>query len=154
MEEQKGLRLYSFGNMYLQGIQAGIQCQHATTELFVKYLPFEHRCSDILYDWANNHKTTILLNGVMAKDLEELSNFLDKNSTLPWSYFNESEDALGGVLTNICIIVPERIYNADTFAPETTYTQYVIFCEKYNVTKLTAFEFELNKRIKSCRLIN
>ena len=36
-EQKEKLRLYSFGNMYLGGVQAGIQCQHATTELWVKY---------------------------------------------------------------------------------------------------------------------
>lgn len=165
MEE---LRLYSFGNMYLGGIQAGIQCQHTTAELFLKYpRPDEWdfpECTPIqvklLREWGQDHKTTVLLNGGIAEGLEELKAFLSGNSytkgenRLPWAYFNESQEALGGCITNIVIIVPERVYNADTFAPETTYMQYVIFCDKYNIEKLSEFEFELNKRIKSCRLMN
>lgn len=161
MEE---LRLYSFGNMYLGGIQAGIQCQHATAELFTKYLPFEHKCSDMLYNWVNKYKTTILLNGGMKKDLEGLKSFLSANSNpkgenkLPWSYFNESSEALGGCITNVCIIVPERIYNVDNcVASLDCYYEYLDNTYKVHgdfSTRLSDFEFDLAKRIKSCRLMN
>lgn len=158
-EEKEGLRLYCFNNMYLSGAQSGIQSLHTTAELFVKYLPFEHKCSDVLYDWANNHKTVIVLNGGMSKDLQELKRFLSANSTtkenhFPWAYFNESEEALSCALTNVGIVVPERVYSTISIPQEVTYAFYKLNYEAYGETELTEFEFELNKRIKRCRLMN
>lgn len=160
MEEQEGLRLYSFGNMYLGGVQAGIQCQHATTELWVKY---QHESQRVLMEWACNYKTTILLNGGMANNLEDLKSFLAGRSNpngenkLPWAYFNESTEALGGCITNVCVVVPERIYSEDLHYKEYEYMNYVAVKMGENIPLheyLSSFEFELFKRIKRCRLIS
>jgi len=56
------MRAYYWGNMYLSSIQQGIQALHCTSEMFLKYLPHTERAGP-LYDWAKNHKTSILLNG-------------------------------------------------------------------------------------------
>jgi len=117
--EQK-LRAYFFNNMYLQGAHSGIQSQHCTAELFVKYQWLDSECqtdesdTEILYDWAQNHKTTIVLNGGMSGDLQALVELFESNENpYTWAFFKETEYALNGALTNVGIILPEKIYNYD-----------------------------------------
>lgn len=123
-------RLYTFINFYLSSIQQGIQSAHIVSELFTKYSnSFE---KDVLYDWANNHKTIIVLNGGTSFDLRHdyihVSNFADtlskskSNSSklgrwfLPHAFFTEDFNALGaydnGVVTGFGIILPEEIWGA------------------------------------------
>ena len=107
MTSQK-LRAYFFQNMYVGGIQAGIQAQHCTARLFTKY---SHNSieNDIIRAWANEHETTILLNGGMSKDLREIMMCL---CTLPypWATFSESDEALAGAITSVGVILPEHIW--------------------------------------------
>ena len=99
------MRLYTFNHYMLSDIQKGIQSGHATVELFAKY-----KENEMLYDWAENHKTHIALNGGNSVDLEELKTFLlGSNIKYPWAVFNEDE-SLGNLLTSISIILPEKIY--------------------------------------------
>lgn len=113
MEQQKQeLRAYFFQNFYLQGIHAGIQAQHTMAEMFVKYIMGSEK--EMLLDWAQNHKTTIVLNGGMSGDLQAIVDLLSSpQNTYPWAFFKETEYALNGALTNVGIILPERIYNHD-----------------------------------------
>ena len=111
------MRVYYFGNMYLSSIQQGIQAAHVTHELFLSYPPCDpnhhdlQSDSDILYDWAKNHKTMILLNGGYSEALRELITFFSSpQNPYPWTFFNEGEDALDGALTCVGIVLPERIY--------------------------------------------
>lgn len=110
----QGLRVYHFGNMYLSSIQQGIQSAHAQMELFLKYNPISEQPVDKIgqvFDWASKHKTMICLNAGYASSLFELKSLLEsEENPFAWSYFVESEEALQGVLTNICVILPERIY--------------------------------------------
>ena len=114
MNEIYEMRAYHFGNMYLSSIQQGIQSAHAQMELFLKYSPISEQPVDKIgqvYDWANNHKTMICLNAGYASSLFELKQLLEsEENPFAWSYFIESDEALQGVLTNICVILPERIY--------------------------------------------
>jgi len=118
MEQQKQeLRAYFFNNMYLPSLHAGIQSQHTTAEMFVKYQWLDSECqtdesdTEILYDWAQNHKTTIVLNGGMSGDLQALVELFESTQNpYPWGFFKETEYALNGALTNVGIILPERIY--------------------------------------------
>ena len=113
------MRAYFFGNMYLSDKQQGIQAQHVTTRLFTKYrlhLEVYKETFEMLFDWAENHETTILLNGGMADDLTELHNFFEqaycnKDNFFPYSYFRESKEALGQCMTSVGIILPPSIYN-------------------------------------------
>ena len=125
MEQQKQeLRAYFFNNMYLQGAHSGIQSQHTTTEMFVKYQWVDSGAiqeylinesdTELLYDWAQNHKTTIVLNGGMSGDLQALVELFESNENpYTWAFFKETEYALNGALTNVGIILPEKIYNYD-----------------------------------------
>ncbi len=149
MEQE--LRAYFFQIMYLQGIHAGIQTQHTTAEMFVKYLPFEHKCSDMLYDWANNHKTTIILNGGYAANLELLEALLsDPQNPYPWAAFCESQEALRNCITNVGIILPEKIFNYNKniegwLEQGGKWSDYPI--------KLSPFELQLATEVSQCRLM-
>jgi hypothetical protein len=98
--------------MYLTGIHPGIQAQHCTAELFIKYPEDKgDPAFDWLYTWAREHKTTIILNGGYSATLRELIEQLDnRQNPYPWASFHESEEALDGALTCVGIILPEKIY--------------------------------------------
>lgn len=125
------MRLYTLCNAYLSSIQQGIQSAHVTHELFLKYPrpdgPLYGKADNVLWSWARDHKTMIVLNGGINADLVKLREFLTYSSTqlgntlgfsqgLPWATFNEDGDSLGGILTCIGIVVPEIFYSAEQFA--------------------------------------
>lgn len=116
------MRHYSFTSFYLSPIQQGIQGAHGLGALFHMYSPAliekygqsrDINAAEILNTWNADHKTMICLNGGMTEDLITLYNFLDTmDNPYPYAAFNEGEDALGGILTNVSIILPEKIYAA------------------------------------------
>lgn len=113
------MRLYFFGNMYLSSIQQGIQAAHVVHELFLKYPAYDpnhhdlDETGDTLFEWADNHKTMILLNGGYSDNLRELINqFNDLRNPYPWTSFHEGQDSLDGALTCVGIVLPEKIYEA------------------------------------------
>tara|TARA_R110002020_G_scaffold475286_2_gene709424 strand:+ start:332 stop:790 length:459 start_codon:yes stop_codon:yes gene_type:complete len=111
---ENNYRAYFFNNMYLTGIHAGIQAQHCTAEMFIKYSGSDWYSSlgETLKEWAFNHKTTIILNGGYASNLTRIENLLNESSNkYPWACFNESMDALEGCITSVGIILPEEIYD-------------------------------------------
>ena len=109
------MRFYSFSNMYLSSIQTGIQSGHVIAEMAVKYQPPGEGFTQqgrMFYDWAENHKVMILLNGGYGENLHDLYAFIDQNEHLyPYAKFNESHEALDGALTSVGIVLPEGIYN-------------------------------------------
>lgn len=107
------MRCYHFCNMYLGGLQAGLQSAHTQHELALKYLAGDRTgtaaCGYL--EWAQLHKTVILLNGGMAKQLLELEAFLTENDHgYAWASFREEQDAINGAITNVGIVLPERMY--------------------------------------------
>ena len=107
------MRGYFFGNMYLKSIQQGLQAGHVEVEMFLKYRNVDTMPAIDLYNWAENHKTMILLDGGYAANLQELINmFSSPQNPFPWAYFNEEEASLNGALTSVGIILPEKIYEA------------------------------------------
>lgn len=107
------MRCYHFGNYYMSSIQQGIQAAHCQMELFVKYenaiVPgYVTTQKRDLYDWTKYHKTMICLSGGNNNQLKEIKELF---GPYPWSYFCEDEDSLGGILTNVAIILPESIYD-------------------------------------------
>jgi len=106
------LRLYTFTNMYMSSIQIGIQSLHVVADMFTKY----HERDDdreMLFTWAEDHKTVICLNGGYSDNLHKLvaNHMVIGGNPYPWAAFSESQDALGGVLTSVGIILPDRIYD-------------------------------------------
>jgi hypothetical protein len=111
------MRCYHLNNFYLSGIHAGIQSAHAQHELASKYLMADegdvYEETLIQYEeWAKHHKTIVVLNGGMQKDLQGWVEFLTVNShhLFPWSAFYESMEALNGALTNVALVLPEHMY--------------------------------------------
>lgn len=112
------LRLYSFTNFYLSSIQQGIQTGHAAVDLFVKYNPKSTftieavQATEMLYDWAENWKTFICLNGGDSAGVQEMFEFLnDPQNPFPWAPFHESPTALDGVMTTVAVVLPARIFD-------------------------------------------
>lgn len=115
------MRLYSFVNMYLSPIQAGIQTAHALQELNLKYKDTDFE--PIIDDWAKNHKTIIVLNGGYQSSIQETINLFDAiNDPIvypdipkyPIAFFREENDALNNALTCAVVILPECVYNFNT----------------------------------------
>lgn len=110
------LRLYTFCNVYLSSIQQGIQSAHVVHSLFVKYPTFES--NSILWDWAINDKTMIVLNGGAYADINQsfvqaiALNLNHHNVLLPFERFHEDDYSLGGIMTCWGIVLPKRIYDA------------------------------------------
>lgn len=106
------MRFYSFTNWMLRPIQQGIQPGHAAVELFVKYRDVTEPVREMLYDWAQSHKTFICLNGGTHADLLELQTFMESDDNpYPFAAFHEDEVSLAGLVTSIGIVLPEGIYN-------------------------------------------
>lgn len=104
------MRCYHLSNMYLSSIQHGVQSAHAQMELFVKYKS-PGKKNSFLFDWAENHKTMIVLNGGYLSSMNEALEFFSQpDNPYPFVQFYESDEALGGILTNIAIVLPEKIY--------------------------------------------
>jgi len=146
--------------MYLQGIHAGIQSQHCTAEMFVKYAECLDGEDNLLYDWAENHKTTIVLNGGYASALYELSVFLDDDdeNPYPWAYFKESEEALDGCITNVGIILPDKIFNysqirMDLLERNQWLNTYPAPRDLNGRMGYTDWEIELAEKVEACKLM-
>ena len=107
------MRIYHFGNFYMSSIQQGIQAAHCQMEMFLKYnaIGANKDSKKMLYEWARYHKTMICLNAGANKEMHEIRAILeDTENPYPWSYFKEEEEAMAGMLTNLAVILPEKIY--------------------------------------------
>lgn len=108
------MRLYSITNMYMSGIHAGIQTQHSTAELFVKYPMTNSATSNlgnVVYTWAKYAKTTVVLNGGMHDSLCSLLELLeewerrDPDEVMPFAPF--VEPGVNNALTSISIVIDD-----------------------------------------------
>lgn len=135
------MRCYHLSNMYLSSIQHGIQSAHSQMKLFIKYSK-ESTKGEILYDWATNHKTMIVLNGGFLSDMQETLEFFNNpENPYPFSVFYESNEAMGGLLTNIAIVLPEKIYTTAEFMRKKYIDVNLKFDEKLNSTSV----YQINK---------
>ncbi len=142
------MRAYFFGNMYLSSIQQGIQAQHCTAEMFVKYQAgHPEKSHDTLYDWARNHKTSILLNGGGDEELRAIVHLLiSDGNPYPWATFYESQSALDGIRTCVGIILPERVYEAAAAKRR------ALRIDSIFISDLSSWEHELVDVLNSCGL--
>jgi hypothetical protein len=103
---------------------------------------------EILYDWANNHKTTIILNGGYANNLWRLFAILANISNpYPWASFNESDEALNGCITSVGIILPKKVYEGARYVNSTRMDTYS------RLRNITDFELEIMKELSQCNLM-
>lgn len=115
MENKLELRMYGLVPYNISPIQQAIQYGHAVVEYGQKFK------NDITYnDWADNHKTFIILNGGTTNhktSLEDGLPFGSLNQHLLTLHENGidlatfQEPDLGDQLTAIVFIVDERIFN-------------------------------------------
>lgn len=148
-------RCYTFGNMYLSSIQQGIQAAHAITEIAV----IEHSTGGYrnFMEWAFHHKTMVCLNAGAETDLLEIEKLFKQsdNGTLAWASFRESEEALGGSLTCLAIVIPSTIYGIGRDATF-TYSKDVMSYLSDNLAEelisLSEFEYRLLELLRRCRL--
>lgn len=114
--EGQELRLYSFVNHYLAsgGPHAGIQTGHASVDLVRKYTNAFADVSpndvEMVVEWADNHKTFIVLNGGMHVEMLRVKKLVEE-SGFPFAVFHESEEALNGVMTAVVAVLPEQVFN-------------------------------------------
>ncbi len=151
------LRLYSFVNFYLSSIQQGIQTAHAAVDLVMSYRCYsgeQTEKSKMVDEWANLHKTMIVLNGGNNDSLEKIF-WAAKNSGYPWAEFREDGPSLGSIRTCVAVVVPETIFAAKVAQSDELLAPTLFKYEKDTVIEeygLFSQEFELIKAIKSCRL--
>lgn len=102
------MRFYAVGNMYLSSIQQGIQAAHCLGEFVLKYN------DDLTVNtWLAEYKTIICLNGGNNKALTEFYNYIVSLGNYPVAKFHEDDQSLGGLLTCVGVLVPEKIYDND-----------------------------------------
>ena len=117
-------RAYFFGNMYLSGIQQGIQALHVVGNMAVKYHPEVGMAqSEMFYDWAADHKTVTLLNGGDCDSLEEIYSFIEGdldsdsvrlndhyNGYSPYPFEIFREEGIADAASSVGIVLPPKIY--------------------------------------------
>lgn len=107
------MRLYLIVNRYSMGIQAGIQAMHVIPEMYEKYSGFRNRERNNLKEWANCHKTIMVLRTFGGHD--SVSDLFDallpitNKLGLPIDIFFEPE--LQDTATAVGIVVPTEYYD-------------------------------------------
>ena len=151
-------RLYTFGNFYMSSIQQGIQGLHSTAEMFIKY-DYSSQRSD-LFQWARADKTVICLNAGMDVNLQSIkAGFESPDNPYAWSFFNEAPEAMNGMLTNVAIILPDRIYHtAQNIRSRKCYFLDNVLTVRTNdgtdqpIDTFSDFDMELINLLNSCSL--
>ena len=116
------MRLYFFSNMYLSSIQHGAQGVHSFGQIVSEFEPGTAEDAT-MRTWLKDYKSLVFLNAGYASvlqkvysRLEEIASHWDPDATqckaLPFAKFHEEEDALGGALTSVAVIVPEDCYGS------------------------------------------
>lgn len=151
------MRFYAAGNYYLSSIQQGIQAAHALGEMVAKYTDDfpEENTAVTMFEWLNNHKTMVLLNGGNHAALNDLYTLLTdpRNTEFPVSKFHEDEQSLAGMLTCVAIILPERLYAAEWIKPTQYSDGYWVYDNGNNFAeRITGWEAELLDVIKKLPL--
>lgn len=100
------MRLYSFVNYYLSSLQQGLQTAHIVSELFAC-----HSDNPLLHEWAQYHKTIIILNGGNSESIWNIfQQIADSGVNLPFAVFSEDHQSLNNAITACGILVPHHIY--------------------------------------------
>lgn len=117
------MRFYAMGNSYLSSIQQGIQAFHVLGEMVLKYDEPELATDFMVYNWMDDHKTLVCLNGGNFAKMVSVYEFLQsEDNPYPYAKFHEDDESLEGMLTSIGIIVPEKIYKANLDEPDGSLT--------------------------------
>ena len=121
MTEQKKeleLKMYFFVPYNISPIQQGIQAKHAFDEFLLKY--GRYNPTQRIWDYMENHKTVIILDGGTTNSrrelgigtslgsLNQIGDSLLENE-IEYSYFEEPN--LNDALTAVCFLADERVWN-------------------------------------------
>lgn len=101
---------YHFGIFYMSSIQQGIQAAHAQTEMALKAYDNEFKAG-ILAEWSNwarKDKTMVCLNAGTLRNLKDIRDLVIR-CPVAWGQFHESEEDLGGILTNVCFVANDAV---------------------------------------------
>ena len=99
------MRAYFWGNFYLSSIQQGIQALHTLGNMFVKY--DGGALEPMVYEWADNHKTVVVMNGGDSNDLHEIAHIVKDQTRYPWATF--TEEGIMDALTCVGIVVDDQM---------------------------------------------
>lgn len=158
------MRYYGLTNFYLSSIQQGIQNAHCIVEMAIEWgFGLTIRPQGVMFrDWAENHKTMVLLNGGNQSALEDFRLFFDTSSNpFAWGSFCEDNQSLNNALTCVGIVLPERVYEAAALLrqrtttiikPEDTPDMIWVVGTNDVVYELTLWEQELCERLNLCGL--
>lgn len=168
------MRFYGFGNYYLSSLQQGLQAAHVIADIAASCISEDNSPEYKQFiEWADNHKTIVLLNGGNSDDLFQLFDFFDTiDNPYPFDMFNEDEASLMRAATCVGIIVPEEIYQTAEFLRYGLITKhqnnpddFIHFeiadgCTNQKVwasfeflkTKATNWQIELIERLNKCGL--
>jgi len=176
------MRAYFFVNSALSGIQKGMQVAHCVAEMGrqseAAYFRDSAREATGFTDWAENHKTIIVLEGGFHAALDGIRYFLEAGKwcdvteppppadhfhcPYPWASFTEDEETMNGMMTCVGIILPERIYEAARAVrskegeffpvPIDQPTKYAFCRNDFPTEDFTPWEVELIKLLNSCPL--
>jgi hypothetical protein len=119
MKEALELRMYGLVPYNLSPIQQGIQFGHAVVEYGLNHFGEKN-----YLDWANNHKTFIILNGGTTNSSIDPETGNPKGTLnqhavtlrdmgIPFCYFHEPD--LGDQLTAVVFLVDEYVFNKEKY---------------------------------------
>lgn len=162
MTEQIEYRAYCFTNMYLSQIQRGIQSAHAIVEMHNKCTT---RTVLRYQEWAENHKTMIVLNGGSCDSLVKLLDYEDilydirNDLPIPFGYFNE-DSSLNNALTAVTMVLPQMIFKKVSDDElllggnvlNCIENRFMLMTGKIPVPDILDICVELNIIVNSCRL--
>lgn len=106
------MKLYVFvpGN-YLKELQCGIQTTHVLGEMISKYYR-RSQFSEVINEWANKHKTIVLLNAINADGVKAVLSRLQlsaENAGVPFASFHEDARSFDGAITGCGFIATSEI---------------------------------------------
>jgi hypothetical protein len=108
------MRAISLTNSWLSGVQKGLQTGHALVELGLLVRKYESELPQKFFtDWAENHKTLIVLEGGSHKDLWDFHDFLYANrhefaGNLIFAHFEEDEESLNDAYTAVVLVLSDK----------------------------------------------
>ena len=105
--------MYGFVMYNLSGIQKGIQFCHAAVEY--SRLAAKHKAYANYFDFADNHKTFILLDGGSSNDMQYNRRAELDGLNIPYAQFNEPD--LNNSVSAITFILPQDVYSIDLNNP-------------------------------------
>lgn len=95
----------------LIGVHGGVQSAHGQSELAIKYpASQEDDPAGLYHAWASSQKTLCFLHAGGAENLLAWEAFLSsQDHPYPWSSFREDKRCLLEMITNVSVVLPERM---------------------------------------------